>query len=61
MKFLGLPLDIKMTGHVIGPGSIVDGKVYTVKGVALQRWINKRRGELKGPRGLLFSQRPTLY
>ena len=39
---------------------IVDGKVYTVKGAALQRWINKRRGELKGPRGLLFSQRPTL-
>ncbi len=39
---------------------IVDGKVYTVKGTALQRWISRRRGELKGPRGLLFSQRATL-
>jgi hypothetical protein len=26
----------------------------------LQSWIVKRRGELKGPKGLLFSQRPTL-
>lgn len=39
---------------------VVDGKVYTVKGAALQRWIIKQRGERKGPRGFLFSQRPTL-
>jgi len=39
---------------------VVDGKVYTVKGTALQRWIIMQRGERKGPRGFLFSQRPTL-
>src|SRR5688500_6765924 len=39
---------------------VVDGKVYVVKGAALQRWIMKRRSELKGPKGQLFSQRPTL-
>ena len=39
---------------------VVDGKVYTVKGAALQHWITKQRGEMKGPRGFLFSQRPTL-
>ena len=39
---------------------VVDGKVYAVKGTALQQWILRQRGERKGPRGLLFSQRPTL-
>jgi hypothetical protein len=36
------------------------GKVYTVEGAALQRWIEQRRQEWKGPKGLLFSRRPTL-
>jgi len=36
------------------------GKVYTVEGTALQRWIEQRRQEWKGPKGLLFSRRPTL-
>jgi hypothetical protein len=36
------------------------GKVYTVDGAALQRWIIQRRQEWKGPRGMLFSRRPTL-
>jgi hypothetical protein len=31
-----------------------------VEGVALQRWIVNQREELKGPKGYLFSQRPTL-
>ncbi|MCU1324999.1 MAG: hypothetical protein JWN34_369 [Bryobacterales bacterium] len=39
---------------------VVDGKVHRVEGAALQRWIVKRREEMKGPRGYLFSQRPTL-
>jgi hypothetical protein len=39
---------------------IVDGKVYTVKGAALQRWIVRQRSERKGPKGFLFSQRPAL-
>ena len=39
---------------------VCDGKVYRVEGAALQRWIMKRRDELKGPKELLFKQRPTL-
>ena len=39
---------------------VIGGKVYSVRGVALQRWIEQRRQEWKGPKGLLFSQRPTL-
>jgi hypothetical protein len=38
----------------------VNGKVEKVPGTKLQKWITKRRSDLKGPRGLLFSQRPTL-
>ena len=39
---------------------VIDGKVYRVDGKALQWWIVRQRGELKGPRGYLFSQRPML-
>jgi hypothetical protein len=38
----------------------VNGRVHKVPGAKLQRWILKRREEWKGPRGLLFNQRPTL-
>ena len=38
----------------------VNGRVHKVPGTKLQRWINKRREEWKGPRGLLFKQRPTV-
>jgi hypothetical protein len=38
----------------------VDGKVYRVEGKALQRWIVRQRGELNGPKGLLFKRRPML-
>jgi hypothetical protein len=38
----------------------VNGKVHKVSGAKLQRWILKRREEWKGPRGLLFKQRPIL-
>jgi ATP-dependent DNA ligase len=38
----------------------VNGRVHKVPGTKLQRWIHKRREEWKGPRGLLFKQRPTL-
>jgi len=37
-----------------------DGKVYAVPGGALQRWIEKRRQDLGGPRAVLFRKRPTL-
>lgn len=36
----------------------VNGKGHKVSGAKLQRWIMKRREEWKGPRGLLFKQRP---
>jgi hypothetical protein len=39
---------------------VTGGKVYSVRGAALQRWIEQRRQEWKGPKGLLFSQRPRL-
>ena len=38
----------------------VNGRVHKVSGSKLQRWIMKRREEWKGPRGLLFKQRPIL-
>ena len=38
----------------------VEGKVYHVTGAALQKWIQKNRDELKGPKGVLFRQRATL-
>jgi hypothetical protein len=39
---------------------VIEGKVHRVRGVALQRWIEERRAEWKGPRGFLFAQRPML-
>ena len=39
---------------------VTGGRVHYVKGAALQRWIVQRRQEWNGPRGFLFSQRPTL-
>ena len=39
---------------------VTSGRVYRVKGAALQRWITEHRQEWKGPKGFLFSQRPTL-
>ena len=38
----------------------VNGESIKVSGTKLQRWIMKRREEWKGPRGLLFKQRPVL-
>ena len=52
----GLPIPNLTTVFEVVNG----GKVYTVEGTALQRWIEQRRQEWKGPRGLLFSRRPTL-
>jgi hypothetical protein len=38
----------------------VNGKIHRVAGKDLQRWILKEREERRGPRGILFSRRPTL-
>ena len=37
-----------------------DGKIYRVKGEALQRWIVERRQKWNGPKGYMFTQRPGL-
>jgi hypothetical protein len=39
---------------------VASGRVYHLKGTALQKWILQRRQEWNGPKGLLFRQRPTL-
>lgn len=39
---------------------VVDGKIHRVEGRALQQGILRERKERKGPRGVLFSRRPTL-
>lgn len=39
---------------------VIDGKVLKVAGHRLNDWIKQRRDEWKGPRGLLFKQRPLL-
>jgi hypothetical protein len=38
----------------------IQGKFYRVHGKDLQKWIEQRRKDLNGPRGMLFSQQPLL-
>ncbi len=37
-----------------------EGCIMRVPGARLKKWIEKRHSELKGPKGLLFSQRPMI-
>ena len=39
---------------------ITDGKIYRVKGEALQRWIVERRQKWQGPKEYMFTKRPGL-
>ena len=39
---------------------ITDGKIYRVKGEALQRWIVARRQKWQGPKEYMFTKRPGL-
>jgi len=39
---------------------INDGKIYRVKGEALQRWIVERRQRWNGPKGYMFTKRAGL-
>lgn len=39
---------------------VTGGQIHHVNGVRLKKWIENRRQEWKGPRGLLFSQRPMI-
>ena|ERR1039458_6023123 len=52
----GLPVPTLATIFEVAIG----GRVYRVEGAALQRWIVQRRQEWKGPKGLLFRERPML-
>lgn len=52
----GIPVPTKDTVFEV----VAAGQVLRVEGERLRKWIEQRRSEWKGPRGLLFSQRPTL-
>ena len=39
---------------------VTAGRMYSIQGAALQKWIMHRRQEWKGPKGVLFSRRPML-
>jgi hypothetical protein len=39
---------------------VAAGRLYCVNGAALQKWILQKQQKWKGPKGFLFSQRPTL-
>jgi len=39
---------------------VTGGRIHHVQGARLKTWIENRRAEWKGPRGLLFSQRPVI-
>jgi hypothetical protein len=56
--FVPEPLPIPTTQTIFE--ITAEGKVHRVESLALQKWILKRRGELRGPRGFLFSQRPAI-
>ena len=39
---------------------VTGGKIYRVKGDALQRWIVDKRQSWNGPKGYMFTKRPGL-
>jgi len=39
---------------------VTAGRIHHVDGARLKKWIENRRSEWKGPRGMLFSQRPMI-
>jgi len=52
----GLPIPTTSTVFEV----IADGRIHRVLGSRLKKWIEKRREEWKGPRGMLFHQRPMI-
>jgi hypothetical protein len=52
----GFPIPITATVFEV----IADGRVHRVSGTRLKTWIENRRHELNGPRGLLFGRRPMI-
>ena len=53
---VGMPIPTTETVFEVVAG----GRMHQVAGARLKKWIENRRSEWKGPRGLLFNQRPTL-
>jgi len=52
----GLPIPTTSTLFEVA----ADGRIHRVPGAHLKKWIEKRRKEWKGPRGMLFSLRPMI-
>ncbi len=52
----GFPIPTTSTQFEVVTG----GQIHHVQGARLKKWIENRRQEWKGPRGLLFSQRPMI-
>ena len=52
----GLPIPTTATLFEV----VTQGSIHRVPGARLKKWIENRRQEWKGPRGLLFSQRPMI-
>ena len=52
----GLPIPTTSTLFEV----VTQGSIHRVPGARLKKWIENRRQEWKGPRGLLFSQRPMI-
>ena len=52
----GLPIPTTSTVFEV----VTDSRIHQVSGALLKAWIEKRRDEWKGPRGLLFKQRPMI-
>jgi hypothetical protein len=39
---------------------VTGGRIHHVQGARLKKWIENRRQEWRGPRGMLFQQRPMI-
>jgi hypothetical protein len=39
---------------------VTGGRIHSVPGARLKKWIENRRQELKGPKGMLYRQRPMI-
>jgi hypothetical protein len=52
----GLPIPTTSTLFEV----VTQGSIHRVPGARLKKWIENRRQESRGPRGLLFSQRPMI-
>jgi hypothetical protein len=52
----GLPIPTTSTQF----GVITEGRIHNVQGARLKKWIENRRREWQGPRGMLFARRPMI-